>query len=109
MTGSRRWTRSAFSLLETMPDAVVVVDAAGRVAYANQLVEQVFGYSPDALVGRPIEVLVPEQARLQHEHQCAEYSRAPAVRSMGTMSQMHGLHKSGRMFPADISLSPIES
>ena len=109
MTGSRRWTRSAFSLLETMPDAVVVVDAAGRVSYANQLIEQVFGYSPDALVGRSIEVLVPEKARRQHKRQRAEYGRAPAVRSMGTMSQVEGLHKSGRKFPADISLSPIET
>lgn len=109
MTGTRGWTRSTFSLLETMPDAVVVVDATGRVTFANQLIEQVFGYSPDALVGRSIEVLVPEKARRQHEHQRTEYGRAPTVRSMGTMSRVHGLHKSGRVFPADISLSPIES
>ena len=109
MTGTRRWTRSTLSLLETMPDAVVVVDAAGRVAYANRLIEQVFGYRPEALLGRSIEVLVPENARRQHEHQRAEYGRAPFLRPMGTVTQVQGLHKSGRKFPADISLSPIQS
>ncbi len=109
MTDSEHWTRSTFSLLETMPDAVVVVDAAGRVVYANRLIEQVFGYSPDALVGRSVEILVPAEARQRHRRQRTDYGRAPAARPMGAVSHVLGLHKSGREFPADISLSPIES
>jgi len=109
MTDTGHWTRSAFSLLETMPDAVVVVDAAGRVVYANRLIEQVFGYSPDALVGRSVEIVVPEEARQRHRRQRTDYGRAPAARPMGAVSHVLGLHKSGREFPADISLSPIES
>ena len=109
MTDTGHWTRSTLSLLETMPDAVVVVDAAGRVVYANRLIEQVFGYSPDALVGRSVEILVPEEARRRHQRQRTDYGQAPAARPMGTVSHVLGLHKSGREFPADISLSPIES
>ncbi len=109
MTDTGHWTRSTLSLLETMPDAVVVVDAAGRVVYANRLIEQVFGYSPDALVGRSVEILVPEEARQRHQRQRTDYGRAPAARPMGAVSHVLGLHKSGREFPADISLSPIAS
>ncbi|MCY3821120.1 MAG: SpoIIE family protein phosphatase [Gammaproteobacteria bacterium] len=109
MTETGHWTRSTLPLLEAMPDAVVVVDAAGRVVYANRLIEQVFGYSPDALVGRSVEILVPEEARQRHRRQRKDYGLAPAVRPMGAVSHVLGLHKSGREFPADISLSPIES
>ncbi len=109
MTDTRQWTRSTLSLLETMPDAVVVVDATGSVVYANRLIEQVFGYSPDALVGRSVEILVPEEARQRHRGQRTDYGKAPAARPMGAVSHVLGLHKSGREFPADISLSPIES
>ena len=109
MTDTRQWTRSTLSLLETMPDAVVVVDATGSVVYANRLIEQVFGYSPDALVGRSVEILVPEEARQRHRGQRTDYGQAPAARPMGAVSHVLGLHKSGREFPADISLSPIES
>lgn len=103
------WTRSTPALLETMPDAVVVVDAAGRIVYANRLIERVFGYSPDVLVGRSVEMLVPKEARGRHRRQRTDYGRAPALRPMGAVSHVLGLHQCGRTFPADISLSPIES
>ncbi len=109
MTDTGHWTRSSLSLLETMPDAVVVVNAAGRVVYANRLIEQVFGYGPDALVGRSVEMLVPEEARQRHHRQRTDYGKAPAARPMGAVSHVLGLHKSGREFPVDISLSPIAS
>ena len=109
MAGTGRWTRSTLSLLETMPDAVVVVDATGRIVYANRLIERVFGYRPDALAGRSVELLVPEEARERHHRQRTDYGRAPAARPMGAVSHVLGLHRSGREFPADISLSPIES
>ena len=109
MTETGHWTRSTLPLLETMPDAVVVVDAAGRIVYANRLIEHVFGYSPAALVGRSVEILVPEEARRRHRRQRKDYGLTPAARPMGAVSHVLGLHKSGREFPADISLSPIES
>ena len=109
MADSGEWTRSTLSLLETMPDAVCVVDSAGTIVYANGLIEQVFGYHSDALVGQSIEVLVPEDSRHQHVRQRSNYSAAPRRRPMGAVAQVEGLHKSGRTFPADVSLSPIES
>ncbi|MCY4074973.1 MAG: SpoIIE family protein phosphatase [Acidobacteria bacterium] len=109
MADTGHWTRSTLALLETTPDAVVVVDGAGTIVYANRLIEELFGYQPHTLVGRPVEVLVPEQARGRHHGHRADYGRAPAMRAMGSGSDLLGLHSSGREFPVDISLSPIDS
>ena len=109
MGDTGHWTRSTLALLETMPDAVVVVDDAGTIVYANRLIEEMFGYSPDALVGRPIELLVPDASRERHRRHRTDYTRAPEIRSMGSGSDLQGLHRSGRVFPVDTSLSPIDS
>ncbi len=109
MADTGHWTRSTLALLETTPDAVVVVDAAGTIVYANRLVEELFGYAPHTLVGRAVEVLVPEGARERHHGHRADYASAPGMRAMGSGSDLLGLHRSGREFPVDISLSPIES
>ena len=109
MADTGHWTRSTLALLETTPDAVVVVDAAGTIVYANRLIEELFGYKPHTLVGRPVETLVPEEARGRHHGHRADYGRAASMRAMGSGSDLLGLHSSGREFPVDISLSPIES
>ncbi|MCY4028104.1 MAG: SpoIIE family protein phosphatase [Acidobacteria bacterium] len=109
MADTEHWTRSTLALLETTPDAVVVVDGAGTIVYANRLIEELFGYKPHTLVGRPVEILVPEAARGRHHGHRADYGRAPAMRAMGSGSDLLGLHSSGREFPVDISLSPIDS
>ena len=109
MADTGHWTRSTLALLETTPDAVVVVDASGTIVYANRSLEHVFGYDREVLVGRRVEMLVPEAARARHHGHLEAYGRAPAMRSMGSGSDLLGLHRSGRQFPVDISLSPIES
>ena len=109
MADTGHWTRSTLALLETTPDAVVVVDETGTIVYANRRIEELFGHTPDALVGRPVEMLVPEEARARHHGHRADYARAPGMRTMGSGSDLLGLHRGGREFPVDISLSPIES
>ena len=109
MKDQRYWPRVSLPLLESVPDAIVVVDSAGTVVYANQLVEQVFGFAPSDLVGQSIELLVPEQARTQHRRHRRNYEQARATRPMVSGADLNGLHESGREFPVDISLSPIES
>ena len=105
----RYWPRTALPLLEASPDAIVVVDSAGTIVFANQLVEQVFGFAPPDIVGRSVEMLVPEQARTQHRHHRRAFEQVRATRPMLSGADLNGLHESGREFPVDISLSPIES
>lgn len=92
--------------LDAMPDAVVVVDARGRVVLANTRCEALLGWPPAELVGHPVEVLVPARF-VGHVAKRERYTRAPGVRSMGGDRELVALHRSGEEVPVDISLAPI--
>jgi PAS domain S-box-containing protein len=97
-----------FSLLEFVPDAMVVVDGNGRVVHANAVAEEVFGWTRAELVGQPVEVLLPDRFRHAHVGHRAGYAGAPRARPMGPGLELVGLRRGGEEFPADISLSPLE-
>jgi PAS domain S-box-containing protein len=98
-----------FELLELMPDAILVADATGSIEFVNRQLEEMFGYEASELVGRPVEVLVPERFRVKHEGQHAEFSAARRVRHMGSGLELVGRRKDGRELPVDISLSPVHA
>ena len=109
MSSSRLWTRADLELLEFAPDAIVVVDARGRIVFANTATEDVFGYAPRELNGQSIEVLVPEGSREQHRKERLHFERHPHSRPMSAGLDLTGRHKNGREVPVDISLSPLET
>jgi PAS domain S-box-containing protein len=80
-TVSGPWTRA---LLDAMPDAMLVVDLAGRIVLVNQHTERLFGYPAPELVGTAIEILVPEATRALHQTLRRSYTEAPQHRPMGT-------------------------
>jgi PAS domain S-box-containing protein len=95
-------------LLETSPDAVIVVDAAGRILFANQQAESLFEYSVNELIGQSIDVLVPERLRGAHAFHRQRYSDTPRLRPMGSGLALFGQRKGGTEFPVEISLSPVK-
>jgi PAS domain S-box-containing protein len=96
-------------LLEAAPDAVVVVDAEGRIVFANAQTERLFGYPPNALLGECVEILVPEHSRSSHIHQRERYAEAPRTRTMGSGIELSGRRQDGTTFPIEISLSPVHA
>jgi PAS domain S-box-containing protein len=94
-------------LLETSPDAVIVVDAAGRMLFANLQAERLFEYPLDALLGQSVDILVPDRLRAAHALHRARYSNAPSLRPMGSGLTLYGRKRSGGEFPVEISLSPV--
>jgi len=97
------------ALLESAPDAVVIVDAGGKIFFANQQTEKLFGYDRSELLDRPVEVLIPERF---HEHHIAlrdGYLANPQPRPIGAGLELAGRRKNGIEFPVDISLSGIET
>lgn len=95
------------ALLESAPDAILLVDTAGRIALVNTQTERVFGYSRAELLGQPVEILVPERFRNNHPVHREGYAREPHVRAMGEGRELFGLRKDGTEFPVEISLSPL--
>jgi PAS domain S-box-containing protein len=95
-------------LFEFAPDAVIAVDAQGRIVRANAQAEQTFGYRRDELDGLPVEVLLPERLRGAHRAHRADFLAAPRQRTMGAGLRLVGLRKDGTEFPVDITLTPVE-
>jgi PAS domain S-box-containing protein len=96
-------------LLEAAPDAILQVDEEGRIILMNRVTEEMFGYSREELLGRPVEVLIPQELRQAHAGHRAHYRTQPSTRSMGTGLALEGLRKDGSRFPVEISLSPGSS
>lgn len=96
-------------LLESAPDAIILVDAEGRMITVNHLAEQMFGYERGELIGRAVEILVPERDRKRHLGHRIGYLAAPKTRPMGAGRALSGLKKDGGEFPIEISLSPLQT
>ena len=93
-------------LLESAPDAVVIVDQGGTIALVNAGTEAAFGYTRGELLGQPVEILVPPRLREQHIYHRAGFLTDPRARLMGTGLELLGRRKDGTEFPVEVSLSP---
>jgi PAS domain S-box-containing protein len=111
-TADRRARRESEALsgliFDTVPDAMLVVDADGAIVRANHGAERMFGYSRQELLRLSVEDLIPEPYRASHRGVRAAFSANPAPRPMGQDLALIGLARDGREFPVEISLGPLD-
>src|SRR5271165_92795 len=96
-------------VVEAAPNAIVMIDLAGKIVMANTQTERVFGYSRAELVGQPVEMLAPERFRGHHPELRKTFFADPRPRRMGAGRDLYGLKKDGSEFPVEIGLNPIET
>jgi PAS domain S-box-containing protein len=95
------------SVMESAPDAMMVVDQNGAIQIANAQCEKIFNYTQDELAGQPVEILVPENVRAGHPALRDSYFHTPSAREMGAGQELAGLRHDGSVFPIEIGLSPL--
>ncbi|GEM_PF-2964180 len=98
-------------LLQSAPDPIIAIDEESRIVIVNKMIEHIFGYSQSELVGQPIELLIPERFHDILDSYRTEYLKDPQIRPMRShygdviMAQT----KTGREFPVEVNLSPIQT
>lgn len=98
------------AFLESLPDAMVIIEGDGRIATVNSKTEQLFAYQRDELLDQPVEILIPRRFREAHITHRAGYCTKPYTRPMGaSLDSLIGQRKDGSEFPVDISLSPLRT
>jgi protein-histidine pros-kinase len=96
-------------ILNTAADATIITDSSGYIRVVNQRAEELFGYGPGELVGRQIEILLPEDFRDQHRELRTRYNDAPRARPMVSGLDLTGVRQDGSTIPVEIALNPIET
>ena len=97
------------SILYHAPDPVIIVDNNGKIVQVNALTLDVFGYTEDELLGKPIEVLLPKRLRSSHVRHRDKYHANPHVRPMGAGIELSAVQSDGTEFPVEVSLGPVET
>lgn len=105
----RKSDRKFRDLLESAPDAMVIVNESGQIVLINTQTVRLFGWKHEELLGKPVETLVPQRFRRAHPAHRSSFFTQPKVRQMGAGLELYGLRKDDSEFPVEISLSPIQT
>ncbi len=109
LTDRKKAEQKFRSLLESAPDAMVIIGHDGKINLVNSQTEELFGYRREELFGQLVEILVPERFHARHPGHRTSFFAQPRARSMGVGLELNARRKDGTEFPVEISLSPLDT
>jgi PAS domain S-box-containing protein len=109
ITARKRMEARFRQVVESAPNAVVMIDRAGTIQLVNAETERLFGYKRDELLGQKVEMLVPERFRANHPGLRLFFFASPNTRAMGAGRDLYGLKRDGSEVPVEIGLNPIDT
>jgi PAS domain S-box-containing protein len=109
MTQRERAEQMFQLVVESAPNAIVMVNQDSRIVLVNSRTEKYFGYRREELLGKPIEMLIPERLRERHPDYVKSFGSERRARAMGLGRSLYGLRKDGSEFPVEVGLSPVET
>jgi len=95
--------------VEASPSGILLVNQCGQIILVNSQIEKLFGYQRDKLIGRLVDVLVPDRLATHHPEHRAKFFAAPTARAMGAGRELFARRKDGSEFPVEIGLNPIQT
>jgi PAS domain S-box-containing protein len=94
-------------IVESAPNAIILVNKEGKIAYVNAQTEKLFGYVKSELIGQLVELLIPPRYHHHHAHFRNSFFSAPTERAMGAGRELFAIRKDGKEFPIEIGLNPL--
>jgi PAS domain S-box-containing protein len=105
----KRREEESRTVIESSPSGMIMTDREGTIVMLNQQAATLFGYTQDELLGRPIELLVPDSVRGHHHELRDSYTGHPEARPLGTGQDLFGQRKDGSQIPIEIGVNPIRT
>ncbi|MCC7478547.1 PAS domain S-box protein [bacterium] len=105
----RRLNERLLLAFESSPSGMVMVDDKGTILMLNAETERLFGYKRQELLGRKVDILVPDRFTDLHQHHRASFARNHTRRLMGGGRELYGRRQDGSEFPVEIGLTPVET
>jgi PAS domain S-box-containing protein len=109
ITERRRAEEMFHIAVEASPNAMIMVDAGGKMVLVNAQTEKLFGYTREELIGSGVDMLIPQKYRGAHPAYRSDFMREPRARAMGVGRDLYGVRKDGSEFPVEIGLNPIKT
>ncbi len=109
ITERKRAEKNFQRFIESLPDAIVIIDSKFNILLVNAQTEKIFGYKRKELLGKPYDMLIPERFRETHTKSCRDYFAKPTIKIMALHFGSLAKNKDGSEFPVEINMSPIEN